>query len=229
MTIKLRDLCGRDTSLRFSPHCWKARMALKHKGLEFESIATPFTAIGKIGADVKTIPVMEDGEHTVKDSFDIATYLDDAYPDRPPLFGHDSVVAAARLIEGWSISAIHPIVGKMIIKDIHDVLDEPDQAYFRQSREPRLGKSIEDAQSGVEAETEALTNALFPVRRMLQHHDFIGGAKPLFADYIVLGPLMWLMTIHGSVPLAGDDPVSLWFQRCLDLHDGYAAGARRAA
>jgi len=229
MAIKLHDLCGRNMGLRFSPHCWKAKMALKHKGLEFDSVATPFTAIGAIGEDVKTVPVLDDNGRVIRDSFDIAVYLDATYPDLPPLFGQDGVVAAARLIEGWSMSAIHPIVANMIIKDIHDVLDEPDQAYFRQSREARLGRSIEEAQRGVKAETDALADALFPVRRTLKHHDFLGGAKPLFTDYIVLGPLMWLLTIHGSVPFADDDPVSHWFQRCLELYDGYAASAQRAA
>ena len=37
MTIKLYDLAGEDAALRFSPFCWRTKMALKHKGLPFET------------------------------------------------------------------------------------------------------------------------------------------------------------------------------------------------
>jgi hypothetical protein len=33
MAIKLYDLAGAETDRRFSPYCWRARMALVHKGL----------------------------------------------------------------------------------------------------------------------------------------------------------------------------------------------------
>lgn len=229
MAIKLYDLCARNSAIRFSPYCWRAKMALMHKGLQFETVATPFTGIGAIGENVKSVPVLDDNGRIVRDSFDIAVYLDAAYRDLPPLFGHDGVVAAARLIEAWTVSTIHPIIVRMIVADIHDVLDDPDQAYFRESREARFGKPLGEAQEGVEPLAEALANALAPVRHALTHHDFLGGAKPLFTDYIVLGPLLWLRAIHGSVPLADDDPLSGWFARCLALHDGYAGKAEKAA
>ena len=34
---KLYELAGADENRRFSPYCWRARMALAHKGLEVES------------------------------------------------------------------------------------------------------------------------------------------------------------------------------------------------
>ena len=49
MTIVLYDLCARDQRSRFSPHCWKARMALAHKGLAHETRPVPFTRIKEIG------------------------------------------------------------------------------------------------------------------------------------------------------------------------------------
>ncbi|HSM39227.1 MAG TPA: glutathione S-transferase N-terminal domain-containing protein [Afifellaceae bacterium] len=229
MSMKLYDLCGRNSAIRFSPYCWRAKMALMQKGLEFETVPTTYAAIAGIGEGAKSVPVLDDGGRVVSDSFDIAVYLDAAYPDTPVLFGHDGLVAAARLVEGWTIAALHPVVMGMIIKDIHDVLDDPDQAYFRQTREARFGKALEEVHKGVDALAEQLAQALAPVRHTLAHHAFIGGAKPLFTDYIVLGPLLWLRTIHGSVPFADDDPVGGWFERCLALHDGYALKAETAA
>ena len=34
---KLYELAGADENRKFSPYCWRARMALAHKGLEVES------------------------------------------------------------------------------------------------------------------------------------------------------------------------------------------------
>ncbi|HXJ10454.1 MAG TPA: glutathione S-transferase N-terminal domain-containing protein, partial [Burkholderiales bacterium] len=41
--IKLYDLAAAEDDRRFSPYCWRAKMALKHKGLEFETIPWRFT------------------------------------------------------------------------------------------------------------------------------------------------------------------------------------------
>ncbi len=230
MTATLYDLCGADRSLRFSPHCWRAKMALAHKGLAFTTVPTAFTEIAAIeDGRCRTVPVLNDNGVIVGDSFDIAIYLETAYAQRPALFGHAGLVAAARLMEGWVFNAIRPVLMAMMVKDIHDVLAPADQAYFRESREKRLGTSLEEAQTGLEANAEALAMALAPARRALGDHDWLGGAAPLYADYILFGSLFWLVAITGRLPLPGNDAVSDWFERCLDLHDGLARKARRAA
>ena len=38
MVLKLYDLAGAEDNIRFSPYCWRVKMALKHKGLKFEEI-----------------------------------------------------------------------------------------------------------------------------------------------------------------------------------------------
>ena len=40
---RLFELCGADDDLRFSPYCWRTRLALAHKGLPVETIAWRFT------------------------------------------------------------------------------------------------------------------------------------------------------------------------------------------
>ncbi len=205
-------------------------MALAHKGLDYETVPTAFTEIAAIGdGRSKSVPVLNDNGVIVGDSFDIAVYLDDAYPDLPPLFGHDGVVAAARLVESWVNGTIHPILARMMIKDIHDVIAPADQVYFRKSREKRLGKTLEEAQTGLDANAQALAAALAPARKTLGHHDWLGGSGPLYTDYIVFGSLAWLVTVAGRLPLPDDDAVTDWFERCLDLHGGLGRQARRAA
>ena len=41
MAIALWDLAGADEARRFSPYCWRTKMALWHKGLAFETIPAP--------------------------------------------------------------------------------------------------------------------------------------------------------------------------------------------
>jgi glutathione S-transferase len=66
----------------------------------------------------------------------------------------------------------------------------------------------------------ALAGKLEPVRQTLSYQDYLGGDGPLFADYILFGALQWMRITTGVSALAQDDPVSLWFDRCLDLYDG---------
>ena len=41
--IKMYDLAGADEKRRFSPYCWRIRMALAHKGLDVECMPWRFT------------------------------------------------------------------------------------------------------------------------------------------------------------------------------------------
>jgi glutathione S-transferase len=76
MSILLYDLVGRDPARPYSPHCWKAAMALSHKGLAFESVPTTFLQVPDIeGGLSKSVPVIRDGDNVVSDSFAIAFYL----------------------------------------------------------------------------------------------------------------------------------------------------------
>ena len=89
MTRALYSLSGADERRFFSPHCWKAVMALAHKGLDFEEIPTTYARIRAIGGGVSSIvPVLDDNGRLIPDSFDIALYLEETYPERPSLFMH---------------------------------------------------------------------------------------------------------------------------------------------
>jgi glutathione S-transferase len=230
MTIILYDLCARDQGIRFSSHCWKARMALAHKGLGYETRPTLYGAIRRIGDGFSpTVPVIDDGGKLVRDSFDIALYLEDAYPDRPSLFNGEGGKAEARFVESWTLAAINPALMTLIIMDIYDRIDPGDQAYFRESREKRFGRRLEDVQAGREERLGAFRAAFQPMRLMLAKQPFIGGEAPLFADYIVFGSLQWARVISPFALLADDDPVKEWFERCLDLHSGVGRATSAAA
>ena len=86
MKIKLYELAGKDDR-RFSPYCWRTRMALEHKGLEYETIPVRFTDKDAIAfSGQERVPVIRDGNNVISDSWEIAEYLESEYPTKAPLF-----------------------------------------------------------------------------------------------------------------------------------------------
>lgn len=220
MTRVLYDLAG-SGDCRFSPYCWRAKMALSHKGLEFESRAVPFTGIPDIlDGSHKTVPVLDDNGTVVQDSFRIALHLEEAYPDRPTLFGGAGGEAVSRLIEQWANTAVSAAIIPLIVKDIHDRLHPEDRAYFRESREKRFGRPLEEVQAGREGKLDDVRKALTPARKTLEMQPFLGGDGPLFADYLLFGTLQWARVMTDLRFLEEGDPVFAWFETCLGLFDG---------
>jgi len=222
MAVKLYELVGKDHSRPFSPHCWKARMALAHKGVEFETIPVGFTQIPEIeNGGQPIVPVIRHGEKIVSDSFQIALYLKETYPDRGPgLFDGQAGVGLTKFVENWSQSQLHPWIAKWAMLDIHDMLGEEDQVYFRNKREKQFGVTLEELVADRESRIPQLKQLLMPIRLMLKTQPYIGGNNPLFADYIPFGALQWLRICSGLSMIEKEDPVMEWFERMLDLHDG---------
>ena len=230
MTRLLYSLCGADPEQRFSPHVWKVVMALAHKGLDFDEVPTPFSAIKSIENGFSpTVPLLNDDGHLVRDSFAIALYLEEKYPDRPSLFNGEGGKALSRMVEGYAQTLVQPALVKIIVKDIHDILAPDDQRYFRTSREERLGVTLEDIEARHASELAAFGPKLQPMRHLLTYQPFIGGQSPLFADYILFGALQWARVASSKKILADDDPVRDWFNRCLDLHGARARQTAAAA
>ncbi len=230
MTILFYDLVGHDTERPFSPHCWKTKMALAHKGLTATKVPTRFLEVPKVEGGVsKTVPVIRDGERVVADSFAIALYLDEAYPDRPTLFSGAGGKAMARFIERWSQLTIHPYIATVALTDLHAMQDEPNAAYFRENREQRYGKRLEDVVANRDAGLSTFRTALEPLRSTLTYQPFIGGEAPLFADYIVFGALQWARVASPFQLLDDSDSIARWFERCLDLHGGIGRQVAAAA
>jgi glutathione S-transferase len=230
MTIVLYDLCGREQERRFSPHCWKARMALAHQDLDFVTRPVAFAGIKDIGDGFSpTVPVIDDDGKLVRDSFDIALYLEETYPERPSLFRGKGGESHARFVESWTLTTLNPLLLGLIIKDIHDQLDDEDQNYFRKTREKRLGRTLEEVQAGRDSRIQIVRDALAPLRHLLSRQAFVGGDTPLFADYIIFGTLQWARIVSPVPLLSDDDPVADWFGRCLDLHGGVGRQVQAAA
>ena len=223
MTLKLFELVGADKTRPFSPYCWRTRMALAHKGLSAQSIPWCFTdkpAIASHQSD--KVPVLLDGETSVADSWKIANYLEDGYPDRPSLFGGEGGRAMGRMINWWGDVTVVGGLFPLIVADIPGHLKPVDAAYFRQSREARFGKSLEEVTAGRDKSVAGFRRALDPMRLTLKTQNYLGGDAPNYADYIVFGPFQWARVVSPFKLLAEDDPVYAWREKLLDAFDGMA-------
>jgi glutathione S-transferase len=226
MGIVLYELAGADPALRFSPHCWKVRMALAHKGLEAESLPWRFTEKHVIAFSGQgNVPVLIDDGLTVCDSWRIALHLEARYPNAPELFAGAGVIPLAHFVNAWSDSVLLPAVARIILLAIHDCVDPGDREYFRASREKRFGQSLEALVADRPSNLSALGKALAPVRQVLKQRDFLSGESPGYADYCVFGMFMWARCCSAARLLDEGDPMFLWRERLLDAFDGLARSA----
>ena len=220
--IQLWELKGRD-GRRYSAYSWRTKMALKHKGLEFETLPWRFTEKERIEfTGSTTVPVIVDGKRAVYDSFEIAVYLDEAYPSRPGLFEGTESRALSLFMHHWAVRSLHAPLLRAILLDLHRHLHEKDKAYFRESREKRLGGRLEDVGAEPKKWLAEFRGALEPLRPALVQNAFVAGKGPGFADYIVFGTFQWARSVSPLRLLEPDDPVFAWRERMLDLFGGYA-------
>jgi glutathione S-transferase len=130
MAIQLFELCGAGSGAAFQPYCWRSRLALAHKGLAVETIPWRFTEKAAIGAhEAQKVPVMLDNGRAIIDSWVIAEYLEDTYPERPSLFGGAGGQALARFINAWGDAVLHAGIARLVVSDIPQHLAPEDVAY----------------------------------------------------------------------------------------------------
>jgi len=201
-------------------------MALAHKGLPVETIPWRFSDKSAISFSGQgAVPVIRDGQTVLHDSWAIADYLDAHYADRPALMDGSQGRALANFARHFSQVVFAPIAFKAVILDIYNVIDEGDRAYFRQSREARVAKTLEAFAIDEDEARAQMRPALAPLRALLQDQPFVNGAAPAFADYCLFGGFMWVRGVSTKKLLAEADPVYAWRERMLDLFDGLARKA----
>lgn len=228
MSRQLFDLAASDPKIRFSPYCWRIRMALAHKGLDVTTIPWRFTDKKALAfANTQQVPVLVDDDVVIADSMVIADYLEQRYPERP-LFGSPEARAEANFIRHWVESVLSPGLVKQILVDIALILAPCDVQYFRTTREARFGMSLEAFCADRDARLPGFRDTLQPLRLTLSGQSFLNGLGPGFSDYLVFGALQWARCVSSRVLLTHDDPVQEWLERILALYGGLGANAPRA-
>jgi glutathione S-transferase len=211
-----------------SPYVWRIRYALAHKGLPCEAVPVGFTEIPKVfGGRFKTVPIIEQGDAVLTESWDIAEHLDKTFPGSPPLFSSPAELAMVRLTDAWFTSEILRRMFGVYVLDVHNAARPEDRDYFRRSREQRLkGATLEEFTADRATRLPALRDALTPLRAYLARYPFLGGSTPNYADYVVLGAFLWVAAVSTLPMLAHDDTLRAWIDRGLDLYDGLARDPR---
>jgi glutathione S-transferase len=227
--ITLYDLVLQDDR-RPSPFCWRAKFALKHKGLDWRDEPMGFTEKQKIAfAQSQTVPVLHDGPKVVKDSWAIARHLDEAHSGRP-IFKDEMALSFAHFAACWVDATVHPALFPLLVNDLYEKVRPVDQPYFRESRGQRLGTTDF---AGFQARAREKGGASFqsvlePARRVLKEQKFLCGDQPAYPDYALIGAFLWARTVSPLSLLEADDPVQTWRERMFDLFDGMGRKAKAA-
>ena len=224
MTIILYDLAGAEDERRLSPFCWRAKLALAHKGLAFEAVPWRMVEKEAIAASGQgRAPVLVDGGRVVADSWAIVEYLEASYPDRPSLFGSNR--RSYEFIRHWVDAELMPAVARMILGDFFQHLHEKDRPYFRETREALFGRPIEQIGDDRDARVVEFRTRLAPLRRQLAGGPFVGGDAPDLGDYLIFAVFQWSRSSSAFPLVADNDVVVAWLDRMLDAHDGLARRA----
>jgi glutathione S-transferase len=218
--LELWELGGRD-DCRFSTFSWRTRLALHHKGLPFAVHPVAVSDKAAIGFSGQSkVPILKHDGHIIPDSCAIALYLEKEFPERPTLFGGEVGQTLTHVFNVWADRELIPALIPFLMRDILDCVSEADGAHLRRQIESAMKRSLEELSAGREQAVQAFRRKLQPVRKALETRDYLGGAAPTYADYILFGLLQWARVVSPTKVLEDGDVVAVWFERVLDLHDG---------
>jgi len=205
-----------------SPFVWRTKYALAHKGFDIDIVPGGFTGImERTGGRTERLPAIVDDGELVLDSWLIAEYLDEKYPDPPMLFEGPSMKAMLKFLDSWLWrTAVGPWFG-CYIQDYRDLSLPQDHAYVTETRERMLGgRRLEDVQAGREERLPLVPPTLEPFRALLRESKWLGGDQPNFADFSALAVFLWTASVATTPPLTEDDPLRDWLDRGFDLYGG---------
>jgi glutathione S-transferase len=232
MTLTMYERIGHE-GRRPSPFSWRIRYALAHKGVTPEFRHVRF-------ADVETIrtlsgqhftPIVTDGDRVVHDSWNIACYLEERFPDAPSLFPGGGR-GVARLVNRWADQTLGTAIRRLIAADFIRCLDAGDREYYRSSRETMFGCSLEDYCADRPRWLAEFAAVTAPLEATLAEQPYVAGAASGYADYIVFSMLQYARLGCPDDFLGEDSALRRWrdglvkaFSGLGDLYPGYPAPA----
>ena len=217
--ITLYDLALREGQT-ISPFVWATKYAIAHKGFEIDLVPGGFTGIvERTGGKTERLPAIVDDGKWVLDSWLIAEYLDETYPDRPTLIGSKQVEIATKFIEGWLWGNVLREWMPNIVQDYRDMVMDVDWDYVTKTRTPP-GKTLEEVQAGREDRLPLIPPKLELLRTTLRETPWLGGDAPNYTDYRALAVFLFMSAVATTPVLTEDDPIRDWVERGFDLHGG---------
>jgi glutathione S-transferase len=210
---------------RISPFSWRIRYAFAHKGLQPTVVPARFADVERIRnlSGQHFVPIIEHDERVVHDTWSIACYLEDRFPDLPSLFGGAVGRGVTRLVNIWSDTVLGPAMRPQFYADFVRCIDPGDRDYFRRSREAQIGMTLEQYSADRDAALPALLAVYAPLERALSEQAFLAGEAPAYADYIIFSVFQWarIGSPRDALPEgSGVDALRAWRRRMIALYDG---------
>lgn len=204
-----------------SPFVWATKYAVKHKGFDLDIVPGGFTGImDRTGGKTERLPAIQDDGKWVLDSWLIAEYLDETYPDRPRLIGSEGEKILTQTLENWLWkTAIGPWM-TCFIKSYRDRSMPQDHEYVTESRERMFGNTMENIIIGREDRLPLVPPQLELLRTALRQQKWFGGDTPNYADYRLLAVFLFCASVADTPILTEDDPLRDWIDRGFDLYGG---------
>ena len=177
MTLKLFELVGADEARPFCRSAGASGWRWRTRGSTAQSIPWRFTEKDAISPyKSEKVPVLLDGDKSVCDSWAIANYLEDAYPDRPSLFGGEGGRAMARMLNWWGDIAVVGGMFPLIVADIFGHLRPAGSGLLPPDRARRgSARRWKRSQAGRDVAVEGFRKGLDPMRLTLKSQPFLGG------------------------------------------------------
>ena len=218
--LELWELGGRD-DCRFSTFFLAHQIGAAPQGLTFTVHPVSVSdkaAIAFSGQD--KVPILKHGDHVISNSWAIALYLEQAFPDRPSLFGGAVGETLTHVFNGWTDRELIPAL---------DPLFHARRARLRERRRchaparsnRRRREKIARRARGRTREGAAGIPPQAPARSQSAGAEELSrrrGAN-LRGLYFVWA-LQWSRVTSRTHVLEGGDVMAGWFERMLDLYDG---------
>lgn len=146
---------------------------------------------------------------SIMESAQIAEFLESTYPDQPvPLTSE-----LGREIESKARAVVGTIFGKSVMAREVNILSPRAGEYFRKTREPKIGRRLEELLANEDETWDAADGDIRAVGDLMQKNKadgpFLLGDRPSYTDFFIAGALQNARVIDEGV-----------FQRIFK-YDGY--------
>jgi glutathione S-transferase len=216
--LKLYDLCGKN-NLRFSPACWNIKLCLIFKGIPFETVPVRFSEKHKIAfSNQDLVPIITHKDGFVCDSWNIITWLDKNYTDKP-LFINSANKNFSHFLYYWTSKQLLPELFKIIANDIPNILDKEDLEYYIKTRETRIKGPLSQFKPFISSTIKNFRKLISPIRTLIKENGYISGNAPGLEDFIFIGNFKWVAMCSNCDLLDNDDCITDWYN---NLHKTFS-------
>ncbi|GAA6009381.1 hypothetical protein JCM11491_004300 [Sporobolomyces phaffii] len=207
---------AKDSKLFYSPNTMKTRLSLLHKGVAFETKAVTYTDTrgwlkDKTGFARVFCPMIELPDGTfIMNSWKIAEWLDETYPDAPSLFLPDASTpietssAALTLAKnfawlfsegfGSSDSEWSTFV-ELAAEPLRKLMDPDVAEYFSSDAKNGEGAWASLLAKDQGAMLSHAKSSLLPLDSTLARTDFLSGSNPGYIDYVAYGRYIMMRSV----------------------------------